>query len=564
MTTTPIHSPVDDPVAVLADRFWEWYLERQPLYATVLGDERYDDRLDDPGPQARADEATTLHGILAEAATIPTADLETEERITLDMLQVVARMRLRAHDDRLHHFEAVDQMAGPHNTPGDLARFQRTDTPERFQRLLARIALFPAHLAAHTENLEEGARAGRTAARPVMERTITQVRRAVDTPASESPLLAPDRTLSDEQRASLRQRLERDVAPALTKYLASLEGLLATTRSGDGVWSLPDGEAVYSTAILAWTTLDDAPQAFHDYGLAAIEEIDEERAAIATELGYRDTESLRASLDDDPDNRPPSRESLVELAREQIARAEAVAPTVFGRLPRAACEVRPVEAYMEAEAPPAFYFPPAPDGSRDGIYYINTFDPASRPLHRLATTTYHEAVPGHHFQISLETELEDLPEFRRFGSRLVGTAYAEGWGLYSERLADELGLFQGPRERLGMLDAQAWRAARLVVDTGIHAFRWPRQRAIDFLRRTAGLTPLEAETEVDRYICWPGQALSYMSGQREIQSLRRSMQERDGDGFDLSAFHDAVLGHGSLPLATLRRELPRWLLPTAS
>lgn len=557
MTTAPVQSPVES----LAGRFWEWYLQRQPIYATVLGDERYDDQLDDPGPGARAAELTTLLGVIDEAATIDASALETEERITLDMLQVVARMRLRAHDDRLHHFEAIDQMAGPHNTPGDLARFQRTDTPERFERLMRRIARFPTYLAAHTENLEEGAREGRTAARPVMERTITQLRRAVKTPAGESPLLAPDRTLTDEQRDLLRERLERDVAPALAEYLGSLERLLPRARTGDGVWSLPDGEAVYSTAILAWTTLEDPPQTFHDYGLASLDEIDTERAAIAAQLGYGDVESLRAALDDDPENRPPSRESLVELARELIAKADAVAPAVFGRLPRAACEVRPVEAYMEAEAPPAFYFPPAPDGSRDGIYYINTYDPASRPLHRLATTTYHEAVPGHHFQISLETELEDLPDFRRFGSRLVGAAFAEGWGLYSERLADELGLFDGPRERLGMLDAQAWRAARLVVDTGIHAFRWERQRAVGFLRRTAGLTPLEAETEVDRYICWPGQALSYMSGQREIQSLRHAMQERDGDRFDLSAFHDAVLGHGSLPLATLRRELPRWLRP---
>ena len=223
-----------------------------------------------------------------------------------------------------------------------------------------------------------------------------------------------------------------------------------------------------------------------------------------------------------------------------------------------------MEPHQEQEAPPAFYFPPSPDGARPGIYFINTFDPASRPLHRLAATTFHEAVPGHHFQIALEAEHDELPAFRRFGARLAGGAYVEGWGLYSERLADEMGLFADARERFGMLDAQAWRAARLVVDTGLHAFRWTRQQSIDLLREAAGLSQLEAETETDRYITWPGQALGYMTGQREIEPLRRELEARDGDRFDLRAFHDAVLGHGSLPLATLRGELPGWVLPRAA
>jgi uncharacterized protein (DUF885 family) len=249
----------------------------------------------------------------------------------------------------------------------------------------------------------------------------------------------------------------------------------------------------------------------------------------------------------------------VRRAETQVEKVGAAAPRYFGRLPRARCEVRAVEPYMEREAPPAFYYPPAPDGSRGGIYFINTFQPADRPLHRLASTTYHEATPGHHFQLTIETELQGLPAFRTLGSRLVGVAFPEGWGLYSERLADEMGLYEDERERFGMLDAQAWRAARLVVDTGMHAFRWDRQRSVEFLRDRVGLTQLESDTETDRYISWPGQALAYMTGQREIEGLRRQLELRDGERFDLKGFHDAVLGHGSLPLATLRRELPQWV-----
>ena len=179
-----------------------------------------------------------------------------------------------------------------------------------------------------------------------------------------------------------------------------------------------------------------------------------------------------------------------------------------------------MEPHLEQEAPPAFYVPPSEDGSRKGVYYINTYDPASRPLHRIPATTFHEAVPGHHFQIAIEQELTGLPGFRRFGSRLAGGAFVEGWALYAERLAAEMGLYRDPLERFGALESEAWRAVRLVVDTGIHALGWTRQRSIDLLRERAGLSLLEAETETDRYISWPGQALSYMIGQREIMALR--------------------------------------------
>jgi uncharacterized protein (DUF885 family) len=235
---------------------------------------------------------------------------------------------------------------------------------------------------------------------------------------------------------------------------------------------------------------------------------------------------------------------------------------VFGRLPRADCEVRPVEAFKEKDAPFAYYFPPSVDESRPGIYYVNTYDLPSRTFTRLASTTYHEAIPGHHFQIALEMEHASLNVFRRLGSRMVGAAYVEGWGLYSERLADELGLYRSPGERLGMLDAQAWRASRLIVDSGMHGLGWTRQQSIDWLLAT-GLSSTDATIETDRYIVWPGQALSYMTGLREIRRLRRELEGSLGAGFDLKRFHDELLGHGSLPLATLGRELPRWLGATA-
>ena len=247
-----------------------------------------------------------------------------------------------------------------------------------------------------------------------------------------------------------------------------------------------------------------------------------------------------------------------------MERATALAPRWFGRLPVAACDVRPVDPFMERDAPPAFYYPPTVDGSRPGIYFVNTHELPTRLLTRLASTTYHEAIPGHHFQIALEMEHPDLPAFRRLGSRVVGSAYAEGWGLYSERLADEMGLYRSDAERFAMLDGQAWRAVRLIVDTGIHALRKDRPWAVALLRDEAGLPTTDAGIETDRYIVWPGQALTYKIGQREIERLRAELEARDGAAFDLRGFHDELLGHGALALATLARELPRWVVPAAA
>jgi uncharacterized protein (DUF885 family) len=365
---------------------------------------------------------------------------------------------------------------------------------------------------------------------------------------------------NEADRERIRDIVRDVVYPADAAFLETLRGdYLATTREEPGLWSAPNGAQLYRTAIRSWTTLELDPEAVHRTGLEELESIEDERRVIARAEGFGDdTAGYRAHLDATPANQPATKEALVERATDDIDRALAAAPRYFGMLPKAHCDVRLVEPYKEKDAPFAYYYPPAPNGSRPGIYYANGYDLPSRKFTKLATTTYHEAAPGHHFQITLEMENEHLIAFRRLGARMVGGAYVEGWGLYSERLADEMGLFRDEAERFGMLDAQAWRAARLVVDTGLHALRWPRQRSIDFLKH-AGLSETDAVIETDRYICWPGQALTYKIGQREIQRLRAELSSRDGSTFDLRAFHDAVLGHGSLPLATLARELPNWL-----
>jgi uncharacterized protein (DUF885 family) len=557
VTDVAIESVVD-----LSDRFWQWFLSRSPIYATILGDERYDDRLPDVTDVGRAEQRSALRGFLEDARHVEREGLDIEDQITLDMLETVARIWIRQLDHNLHHFDAIDQAAGPQNLPGDLSRFQRLDTPERVDRLIRRLEQYPDYMAAHRANLLEGIAAKRTAAAPVVARVVEQTRRAVEGGAEQSPLLVAHPELDDATRARIRAAIDEHVMPALAEHLAALEGYEEFAREHEGLWALPDGDEVYRTMIEASTTLDESPAALHQYGLDQIESIREETKAIAAELGFDSVEQMRAALATESWNFAKTAQEIVDRANDYIDKANAEAPHWFGRLPKAPVEVRAVEPYQEAEAPPAFYFPPAPDGSRSGIYFVNTYDPSSRPLYRLAEMTYHEATPGHHFQITIEGELEDLPDFRRFGARLAGASYGEGWGLYSERLGDEMGLYDNAWERLGMLDGQAWRAARLVVDTGIHAFKWTRQQSIDLLT-SVGLSQLEAETETDRYIAWPGQALAYMTGMREIVSLRRELEQRDGDRFDVKNFHDELIGHGSLPLATMRRVIPGWVRPKA-
>ncbi len=558
MTTT--HAPT--AVDTIADRFFDGVLERHPLWATVLGDERWDDRWDDPTEAGRAREMAAIDEVERDLAAAESPDLSAEDRITIGILRVVAETRREAERLRLWEMDSLDQMNGPQTLPTELARFQRIDTPERFQRLLARLETYPTLLEAHAENLAAGIRSKRTAARVPVERTIAQTRAIVEAPLGESPLLAAHPELSAADRERLTTAVERWVQPALGSFLAALEGYLPHARTGDGLCWLPDGEELYRFSILASTTLPETAQGLHDHGLARIEELTRERDTIARRLGYADSAAYRAFLETDPGNISHDPAEIVRMAEGWVASAFDAAPAWFGLLPRAACEVRAVEPHQEKDAPPAFYFAPSEDGTRPGRYYINTYQPEHRPLHRLAATTFHEATPGHHFQIALEAELPGLSRFRRLGSRLAGMAYAEGWGLYAEGLADEMGLYADDRERFGRFDSEAWRAVRLVVDTGMHAFRWTRQQSIDLLRETAGLSQVEAETETDRYITWPGQALAYMTGQREILALRAQVERRDGARFDRRAFHDEVIGHGSLPLTTLREELPGWVHPT--
>ncbi|HUF06495.1 MAG TPA: DUF885 domain-containing protein [Candidatus Binatia bacterium] len=542
----------------LADRFWDGILERDSMWATVLGDERFNDRWPDLGPDGRAADEAAFRATLAEAQEIPVEGLDPEQVITRDLLILVSENQLEALAQKQYQL-AVDHMSGPQVWPAEMAQYQPADTPERLEKLVARYRAYPTLIEQYIGTLAEGVADGRTAAAVPVRRAIEQIDRLLAMTPADHPA-ASMAQVSDEDRPRVVEAVEQDVYDGLRRLREYLvDEYEPHARQQPGLSATPGGEAAYRLAIRTQTTVDATADEVHAFGLADLESIEAEKDEIARRLGHADRHALREALAADPVNHTFDPDVIVRLAQEQTDRAYAAAPDYFGRLPSANCYVKAVEPYREAESPPAFYMPPSIDGSRQGQYYINTYQPADRQLHKIAAITFHEATPGHHFQIGIEMELTGLPAFRTLGARMAGSAYVEGWGLYTERLADEMGLYADDRERLGMLDAQSFRAARLVVDSGLHAMDWTREQAITVMHERGSLPMVDAEIEVDRYTVWPGQALSYKLGQREIERARADVSERMGDRFDLRAFHDEVLGHGSVPLATLRREILGWV-----
>ncbi len=540
----------------LAEDYWEGVLRRNPTLATYYGDYRYNDRLPDPGPAGRAAEEAALTEVLERLKEIPTDALSTEERITGDMLRISAVHGLAALRLKFYEWD-VDQMAGPQVWLPELLNWHPLDTPEHLEQLVARYRAFPQYLASYLENLRAGLASGRVAFRVAVERVVDQLRRLLATPVEQSPLIVPI-PAEAAQRGALIAAVEQAVYPAYQQMLAFLDQeYCPRAREQAGVWAITDGEEAYRELTRRHTTTDLTPEQIHQIGLDELASIQAEMREIARRLGNtEDLAEFAQRLKADPNNFYTSREALLAAFNAILERLQAALPRAFGRLPKVPCVVRAIEEYRERDSVAAFYYPPSADGSRPGIFYANTYQPQTRPRYNFEALTAHEAVPGHHLQIALAQETEGLPAFRRLG--FEATAFVEGWGLYSERLVDELGLYSVDLDRYGMLGYHAWRASRLVVDTWMHALRWTRQQAIDFMITNVGLTEPEVVNEIDRYIIWPGQALAYMIGQRHFMELRREAAQRLGPRFDLRAFHDEALAHAALPLSTLKLVIDAW------
>jgi uncharacterized protein (DUF885 family) len=452
----------------------------------------------------------------------------------------------------------VSQMTGWHVGFAGTALSQPVETPELRDQALARFAKLPAYADAQIEALRAGLAEGRTAPRRVVDLVLGQLGALIEAPPEADPFASPAQRTGDPAFGEAYLALVgTDVEPALRRYRDFLaEDYAPHARTTVGVSALPDGEACYRAALRWSTTLDISADEVHARGLAALETIEAEMQAIANESfeGAALPELLQR-FRSDPAFLHRDREHVLEIAARALERGWAALPRAFGRIPSARAILEPIPAFQERTAAP-HYLQAALDGSQPATYRVRLYAPTRQSWTIGESTAFHEVVPGHHLQIALANENEALPDVARF---VFSSGFVEGWALYAEQLADELGLYSGPADRIGMLSNRAWRAVRMVVDTGLHVKGWSRERAIAFALAHTALSEDQAAQEIDRYIAWPGQATSYLVGYEAILALRNETEQALGERFDLRAFHDAVLAGGSLTLPVLRARVLEWI-----
>jgi uncharacterized protein (DUF885 family) len=548
---------VQDPaLADLLAEHWDWLMGRWPLWATQLGDHRFDDRLDDISARAIAADHRVRQRFAGMADKVARRELSDADRTTLEIFRLDLARGLATDACRTEQW-GLSARNNPLVILGSLPESVRLDTPAAQDAYLSRLRAFPRYVADDTANLRAGIAAGRTPDGDSVDIVVAQLDAQLERPAADWSVVTP---LEKAGRASeAEQFVTTLLVPALRGYRAFLATTLrpaARGPDGAGVWALPDGDACYAALAARETSLTLSPDEIHATGLRELEAIHAEFRVLGQRVfGTSDLPTIFARLREDPELRFTTENEVEAAAVEALAAARAAIPTAFGRLPKAECGVRRVPEHEAPYTTIAYYWPAVPDEA-PGYYTINTHAPETRPRFEARALAFHESIPGHHLQIAIAQELPALPTFRR---HLGTTAFVEGWALYTERLADELGLYRDDLDRLGLLSFDAWRATRLVVDTGIHAKRWTRAQAVDFFLANTPLAENNIRNEVDRYVTWPGQALAYKLGQIELRTLRTEAEAALGPAFSLPGFHDAVLGGGAVPLPVLRQQVEAWV-----
>jgi len=550
-----------NPVTQLADQLLDLTFTADPVFATMTGvpgrSDAYASLLPDRGAAGEQTLRARLSDVVAQAVAMDPAQLSGEDKVTHAVVLDHARSMIDQLDTRNVEYVVTDLFIGPAADLLTMLPMTALPDAEAGRAYLARLREIPRYLDQVAERHRAGAAAGRVPVARLVDASVAHLGRYLADPAND-PLARAEMTGDLGQE---REKVLADVVrPAFAKYRSLLtDEIAAHGRSDDkpGVCWLPEGEETYGLLSRVHTTTDRTPDELHQTGLDVVAQLaDEYRELGSRVFGTSDLAEIFRRMTSDPALRWRDGEELLTSAREAVTRAEEAAPAWFGRLASTQCKVEPVAENDAPGAPAAYYMWPSMDGKRPGIYFANTHQAHERDRFISEVIAFHEAVPGHHFQLAIAQELTHLPLLRR----VVGpNAYVEGWGLYTERLADEMGLYSSDLFRLGMLAMDSLRAGRLVVDTGLHAKGWSREQAVTFLRDNSPMADLEIANEIDRYIAYAGQALSYMVGRLEIQRIRADAEQVLGSRFDISAFHDVVLGSGSLALSVLEDVVTDWV-----
>ena len=553
----------DTDVNSLAAEYYDHRHRVAPTGAHLDGDYRFAASFEDFSRAAEDADIEEDRRFAREALLIDAVGLAPEDRISREMIAWDATTRADLLEARLAEF-AVNPVSGQQAMLP--VRFPKLSFPtvEVAQAMRGKLKGIGPAFDAMADRLREGVANQRTPAAFAIEQTLPQLDEWLATPVAEDPLLNVTAPAAMPDPVAWRASLERIVAdeirPAVRRYRAALQAeVLPHARPDEraGLTWLADGAEAYDRTIRLYTTLNLPAEQVHEIGLAQVESLAAEYRALGPEVtGSADLAAILDALRDDPALHHTNAADIVAASKVALATAKAAMGGWFGILPKADCDVE-----SATSGAVAYYFSPALDGSRGGTFFMNTSEPTGWGRYQIESTAYHEGIPGHHLQLAIAGELTNIPEFRK---RAFISAFGEGWGLYAERLSDEMGLYSTPLDRMGMLSADSMRACRLVVDTGLHALGWSRRQAIDYMLENSPMRESHVSAEIDRYIVTPGQALSYMLGRLEIQRIRANAEATLGERFEIKAFHDTVLGSGSLPLATLDRVVRDWLAASAS
>ena len=543
---------------------WEYVMRESPEFATIVGDYRYNDRWSD-GSLAHVEQTKKdSQDWLKRFEAIDTTGFPEQEKLNQQLMVRNLKAQIESVDLKLYEMP-VDQFYGAHLQLAQFVANVPFNTTKQYEDYLARLHKIPGLMTDLIEILKQGTKDKMLPPKFLLEKTVEQCKsiaapageaNAFGQPASHFPAGVPE---ADRKRLhdAIVAAVDTEVRPAYTK----LANFIATDyapkgRTDPGMWALLNGDALYRFRIRQQTTTDMDPEAIHQLGLSEVARIEADELVIAKKLGFDNLKVFRASLKTNPKLIPTSRQQILETYRRYIGQMQLELPKLFGLLPKTAVEVRPTEEFREKEAASAEYNQGTPDGSRPGIIFVNTGDYQNRSLLSVESTAYHEGVPGHHMQISIAQALPDLPPFRQQGGY---GAYVEGWALYSERLGKDIGFYQDPYSDFGRLSDEMLRAVRLVTDTGVHYKHWTRQQMVDFFHEHSTEDEPDVQSETDRYIAIPGQALSYKLGQLEILKLRQLAQTELGEKYDIRAFHDEILNGGALPLDVLEARVTAWI-----
>ena len=548
----------------LFDREWERDLADDPLSATDLGDPRYNDRLPDISPAAEAARNAADAKVLDDLARIPRERLSPAEQLNYDLFRHQYETRKAALPFHAEYY-SIEASGGPQSLD-ELAELVPFESVADYETWIRRMRAIPAFLGQYGDLLRRAAAEKRTQPRAVMERVLEPLARQVTDKPEDSPFFERFRIYPDSIPAADRARLTadakrviaEDVVPAYRRFQAVFrDEYLPATRSSVGLWDTPDGRAYYQFLARYHTTTALTPAEIHAIGLREVARNRAEMQKVMDEVGFKGslTEFFQ-HLRTDPEFYYKTGDELFRAYAYIVKMIDPELPKLFGKLYRTPFGLRPIPDNSAPNTTTAYYQGPSLDGSRPGYYYVNLYRPEVRPKYEMEVLSVHEASPGHHLQIALAQEQTGLPKFRRAGGF---TAYVEGWGLYSERLGYDLGLYRDPYSRFGQLTYDQWRAVRLVVDTGLHDMEWTRQQAIDYFMANAAKTEADIVNEIDRYISNPGQALAYKIGQLKFLELRTRAEQALGDRYDIRAFHDTVLATGAVPLDILERTVDEWI-----